>query len=130
MSTEVSARILAVDDSPTMTRVVRGIFEPEEIEVVTAQAGEEALGVLAEDEGIDLVLLDVLLEGMSGIEVCEKIKSNPETQNTMVIAVTGRPSSGIEKKVTKAGASAFLAKPFKAAQLLELFQETGRRASR
>ena len=107
------ARILAVDDSSTITRVVRGIFEPEGIEVLTAATGEEALELLeGGEEGIDLVLLDVLLEGMSGIEVCKRVKANPRFQDVPVLMVTGRDAP--EDKVVgfEVGAEDYLTKPF------------------
>lgn len=106
------ARILAVDDSPTMTRVVRGIFEPEGIEVVTAAAGEEAMAVLERDPRIDLVLLDVLLEGMSGIEVCRRIKAAPRFQEVPVLMVTGRDTPEERIEGFEVGAEDYLTKPF------------------
>lgn len=106
------ARILAVDDSPTMTRVVRGIFEPEGIEVVTATNGEDALRIVSEDESIDLVLLDVLLEGMSGIEVCERIKQVPRNKELPVLMVTGRDAPEEKVRGFDVGAADYLTKPF------------------
>lgn len=105
-------RLLAVDDSATITRVVRGIFEPEGIEVITAATGEEALHLLETGEPVDLVLLDVLLEGMSGIEVCKRVKSNPRFQDVPVLMVTGRNAP--EDKVVgfEVGAEDYLTKPF------------------
>lgn len=106
------ARILAVDDSPTMTRVVRGIFEADGIQVVTASSGEEALRILEEDESIDLVLLDVLLEGMSGIDVCRQIKENPRWRELPVLMVTGRDSPEERIEGFQVGAEDYLTKPF------------------
>lgn len=108
----VTSRILAVDDSPTMNRVVRGIFEPDGIEVVTAVTGEEALGILEEDETIDLVLLDVLLEGMSGIEVCRRIKATPRLVELPVLMVTGRDAPNERLEGFQVGAEDYLTKPF------------------
>jgi excisionase family DNA binding protein len=123
--------LLLVDDDALYLRSLRRSLTRADrsLQVEACTSGVEAL-ILIGARKPDVVVLDVFMPGIDGIEVCEKIKSNPETQNTMVIAVTGRPSSGLEKKVTKAGASAFLAKPFKAAQLLELFQESARSRAR
>ena len=74
----------------------------------------------------DVVVLDVMMPDIDGIEVCEKIKSNPETHNTTVIAITGSASAPLEKKVKATGASAFLAKPFKGADLLAIIRPTPR----
>ncbi len=107
-----TARILAVDDSPTINRVVRGIFEPEGIEVVTAATGEAALDLLEADPTIELVLLDVLLEGMSGIEVCRRIKSNPRFKELPVLMITGRNSPEQRVEGFEVGAEDYLTKPF------------------
>jgi len=112
VSSEQPSRILAVDDSPTMNRVVRSIFEPDGIEVVTATAGEEALEILERDDAVDLVLLDVLLEGMSGIEVCRRIKENPRHKQLPVLMVTGRDSPNERVEGFQVGAEDYLTKPF------------------
>lgn len=104
--------ILAVDDSPTMTRVVRGIFEPEGIQVLTAASGEEALGILEGGTPVDLVLLDVLLEGLSGVEICSRIKANPRLKEIPVLMVTGRISPEERLVGFEAGAEDYLTKPF------------------
>lgn len=111
------SRILAVDDSPTMNRVVRGIFEPDGLEVITATTGEEALKLVEQDETIDLVLLDVLLEGMSGIEVCRRIKENPRCKELPVLMVTGRDSPDEKIQGFQVGAEDYLTKPFHAPEL-------------
>jgi DNA-binding response OmpR family regulator len=95
-----------------MTRVVRGIFESDGIEVLTASSGEEALTTLAEVECVDLVLLDVLLEGMSGIEVCRKIKGNPRWRELPVLMVTGRDAPAERIEGFQVGAADYLTKPF------------------
>ncbi len=105
-------RVLAVDDSPTITRVVRSILEPDGIEVVTAATGEEALRILTADEAVDLVLLDVMLGGMSGLEVCRTIRAEPKWRELPVLLVTGRDSPSERIEGFQVGAEDYLVKPF------------------
>ena len=75
MPTE-AVTILAVDDLPQNLRLLDAILSPRGYRVLTATSGEEALGVLP-TSGADLVLLDILMPGMDGYEVCRRIRSTP-----------------------------------------------------
>jgi excisionase family DNA binding protein len=89
------------------------------LEIQTCTSGIEAL-ILIGAQRPDVVLLDVYMPGLDGVEVCNRIKRNPATQDVLVIANTGRPSSQLEKRVLEAGAAACLTKPFKPVALLEI----------
>jgi len=109
-------KILAVDDIPQNLRLLEAVLAPNGFEVVTAATGEEAmLAVLKEKP--DLVLLDIMLPGIDGYEVCRRLRADPKTSFLPVVMVT---ASGLPEKVKaiEAGADDFIAKPFDQPELL------------
>lgn len=109
-------RVLVVDDHQVNLRLLEAILSPRGYEVLTAATGEEALQRLRET-GIDLVLLDIVMPGIDGYEVCRRIRENPLTAYVPVVMVT---ASGEEEKVRslEAGADDFLTKPVRSSELL------------
>jgi class 3 adenylate cyclase/CheY-like chemotaxis protein len=108
--------ILVVDDVAQNLRLLDAVLSPRGYEVCTADSGEEALSVLA-DHPPDLVLLDILMPGLDGYEVCRRIRQDPATAFLPVVMIT---ASGDQEKVLaiEAGADDFIAKPFDQAELL------------
>jgi len=106
--------ILVVDDLPQNVRLLQAVLEPRGHEVAVASSGAEALEMLA---GVDLVLLDVVMPGMDGYEVCRAIRADPATEFLPVVMIT---ASGEQEKrrALDAGADDFIAKPFDHAELL------------
>jgi adenylate cyclase len=110
------AKILVVDDVPENVRLLEAVLAPRGYEVVGAHEGAEALS-LVESEKPDLILLDVVMPGMDGYSVCERLRENEETAVLPVIMVTS--SIGPEKtKAIEAGADDFIPKPFNHEELL------------
>jgi class 3 adenylate cyclase/CheY-like chemotaxis protein len=109
-------RVLVVDDHQANLRLLEAILSPRGYEVLTAARGEEALRRIAETD-IDLVLLDIVMPGIDGYEVCRRIRDDPLTAYLPVVMVT---ASGEEEKVRslEAGADDFLTKPVKSSELL------------
>ena len=81
------ARILVVDDTPSNVKLLADILQSRGYAVVTASNGAEALA-RTERDAPDLVLLDVMMPGMSGYDVCRKLRDNPATAMLPVIMVT------------------------------------------
>lgn len=110
------AKILVVDDIPQNLRLADAILAPQGYAVVTAATGEEALyKVLAEQP--DLILLDIVLPGIDGYEVCRRLRADPKTSFLPVVMVTA--SELAEKvKAIEAGADDFVPKPYDAQELL------------
>jgi len=110
------ATVLVVDDLPQNLRLLDAMLSPRGFRVVGAASGEEALQTLGEDKP-DLVLLDILMPGMDGYEVCRRIRSNPVTAYLPVVMVT---ASGDQEKLRAidVGADDFVTKPFEQAELL------------
>ena len=110
------ARVLVVDDQPANVRLLEAILVTRAYDVMTASSGEEALKRIAESEP-DLVLLDIVMPGIDGYEVCRRIRERVETAYLPVVMVT---ASGDEQKVKalEAGADDFLTKPINQSELL------------
>ena len=83
----MSARILVVDDVATNVKLLELRLSAEYFEVVTASSGPEALEICAHGQ-CDIVLLDVMMPGMDGFEVCRRLKQDPRTAHIPVIIVT------------------------------------------
>jgi class 3 adenylate cyclase/CheY-like chemotaxis protein len=111
------AKILVVDDTPHNVKLLTDVLTARGYAVVTAASGPEALDRV-EKERPDLVLLDVVMPAMSGYEVCQKIRANPNTAILPVIMVTALDPSGERLKGLEAGADDFLTKPINQPELL------------
>jgi CheY-like chemotaxis protein len=107
--------ILVVDDLPQNVRLLCAVLEPRGYEVAVATSGEKALERLGDD--IDLVLLDVVMPGIDGYEVCRRLRADPATAFLPVVMIT---ASGEQEKrrAIEAGADDFVTKPFDHAELL------------
>lgn len=113
MATFGQQSILLVDDEPVVRALLKVALEPTGSRLVEAADGSEALEV-AWRERPDVVLLDVGLPKLSGVDVCRALKTNPEPPR--VILITG---DAFADEVQECGADALLAKPFSPAALLE-----------
>jgi len=108
--------LLAVDDIPQNLKVLDAILTPRGYRLLTATSGAEALQKVA-DEHPDLLLLDIVMPGMSGYEVCRRLREQPETRMLPIVMVT---ASAHEEKVAaiEAGADDFVSKPIDQSELL------------
>lgn len=106
----MSAKVLVVDDEPNQLRVIAYSFQQAGYDVVTAESGAAALRKI-EEEQPDVVLLDVMLPDMSGLEVCERIRGVPETRSLPVIMVTALEDPLDRSKGLAAGANDYVIKP-------------------
>ena len=108
--------ILAVDDQPANLRLLDAVLSPRGYRVVHATSGEQALELLP-SSGVDLVLLDIVMPGIDGYEVCRRIRGTPETAFLPIVMIT---ASGHQekKRAIEAGADDFVSKPFDQSELL------------
>jgi len=106
----MTARILVVDDVDANVKLLEVRLMAEYFEVRTAHSGPEALQICSR-EGTDVVLLDVMMPGMDGFEVCRRLKAEPHTQHIPVIMVTALDQPADRVKGLEAGADDFLTKP-------------------
>lgn len=113
----MTARILVVDDVPANVKLLEARLLAEYFEVLTATNGPEALEA-CETGRVDVVLLDVMMPGMDGFEVCRRLKTDPVTQHIPVVMVTALDQASDRVRGLEAGADDFLTKPVNDLQLM------------
>lgn len=112
-----ATKILVVDDDPDILDALRLLLEYAGYEVATSEKGEYAENLHDTNGGLpDLIILDVLLSGMDGRLICQKLKSQEETKRIPIIMMSAHPNA--MRSVAAVGADDFLAKPFDASELL------------
>ncbi len=112
-------RVLIVDDSPTIRRIVETTLRRAGYEVLAAETGLAALAAVA-DHLPDLILLDVMLPSMSGYQVCQLIKRNQRARDIPVIMLTGKDGVFDKVRGRLAGAAEYMTKPFTPKALLDV----------
>ena len=106
----MTGRVLVVDDILANLKLLEARLSAEYFDVFTARSGQEALELL-DAERIDVVLLDVMMPGLDGFEVCRRIKRSPKTMHVPVVMVTALDQSSDKVQGLEAGADDFLTKP-------------------
>jgi DNA-binding response OmpR family regulator len=117
MNMKAHKKILAVDDNPDNTAIVEELFQ-ENYDLKTAATGEEALKI-ALDFQPDIILLDVMMPGMDGYEVCQRLREYPLLADTKIIMVTAKGALEDRVKGYEVGANDFITKPFTEENILE-----------
>nr|AID69681.1 response regulator PleD [uncultured organism] len=113
----MTARILVVDDIPANVKLLEARLLAEYFEVLTAEDGLTALSI-CDQTHVDLILLDIMMPGIDGFEVCTRLKSNPRTAHIPVVMVTALDQPADRVRGLKAGADDFLTKPVNDLQLM------------
>ncbi len=109
--------VLIVDDVAENIQVAMSILQEDSYEFSFATSGEEALELVEESE-FDLILLDIMMPGMDGFEVCKRLKANEETRNIPIIFLTAKVDTEAISQGFTLGAVDFVAKPFHSTELL------------
>ncbi len=110
-------RILLVEDDRSLAELLVFNLEREEFEVRRTGDGDEAL-LMAREEVPDLVLLDWMIEGVSGIEVCRRLRRSPQTANVPIIMLTARGEEADRIRGLETGADDYITKPFSPRELV------------
>ena len=112
--------VLVVDDDIQLNKFLVALFQTsvDDIDVYSAADGFEA-GRLVQQHKPQVVVLDIMMPGIDGVEVCRSIKAQPDTAHIHVVAMTGHFSDALHDKIRNAGAAVLLKKPFDSEVLLE-----------
>ncbi|BCI69790.1 phosphate regulon transcriptional regulatory protein PhoB [Sphingomonas sp. S17] len=110
-------KMLLVEDDAALAELLVFHFKREDFEVVHTPDGEEAL-LLARENTPDIVLLDWMVEGISGIEVCRRLRRAPETANVPIIMLTARGEEEDRVRGLETGADDYVTKPFSPRELV------------
>lgn len=110
-------KILVVDDQPVIRQIARSTLQSQGYEILEASNGEDALEI-AREERPDLVLLDVRMPGISGLDVCRALKRDPGTSHIKIVMLTGELLDEDREEGLREGADEYFTKPFSPIQLL------------
>lgn len=110
-------RVLIVDDEPSIVLSLQFLLSREGYEVAVARDGESALAQAALAPP-DLVVLDLMLPGMDGYEVCRRLRESPATAKTRIVVVTARGREAERVRGLEEGADAYVTKPFSTRELI------------
>ncbi len=119
-NSNVTPTVLAVDDSVVMQELIKKVLSPD-YRVLVSDSAVDALSLLSQ-ENIALLLLDVSMPEIDGLEFCRTIRSLPQFQTLPIIMLTARDRAFDKVQGRLAGASEYLTKPFDAAQLRQAIQ--------
>ena len=118
MTAVPDARVLLVDDDPVILKLLQVNFEMEDYAVITAGDGEEGLQ-RAREEHPDIVLLDIMMPKMNGLEVASALKGDPGTADIPIILLSAKAQGTDLQAGQDTGADEYITKPFDPLELLE-----------
>jgi excisionase family DNA binding protein len=112
--------IMIVDDEIYILDILETLMQSGngEVAVAKARSGVEALLMIGESKP-DLLILDIMMPGMNGYEVCEKLKSSPRTQNIRIVAISAAYDPAVRERVINSGADLFFTKPLELVKFRE-----------
>lgn len=110
-------KILVVDDEPDVVAMIERTLKAEGYIVIKAYDGIGALDLVASEKP-DLILLDIMMPMMSGYEVCEQLKANPQSQHIPIICLTSAHAANVRTQSQRVGAATVVSKPFMPAELV------------
>ena len=112
-------KVLIIDDEDNVRRLVAVTLAGGDYEVLQARDGVEALEIARRERPV-LVLLDVMMPGPDGIEVCRRIKADPALRGATVVMLTAQAQTAVERRASAAGCDLYLTKPFSPIQIADL----------
>ena len=111
--------VLVVDDSSTVRQQVATALKPAGFVILEAADGQEGLAAVDSNRDIAMVVCDVNMPNMNGLEMVEKVKSKPENKALPILMLTTEGQPSMIKRAKAAGASGWIVKPFDASQLVQ-----------
>lgn len=120
----MAKKVLIIDDEEDFVELMTMRFQKTGFEVEKAYSGEEGL-IKAKAFRPDVILLDILLTGLDGWEVCRRLRSDPETRDMQIIILTALPPMDLEKSAKNLGVTKIIRKPFDERELIDLLEKEG-----
>lgn len=120
---------MVVDDDPLVRGLLHAVLQDARYDLVEARDGMEALS-LVQDDPPDVVILDVMMPGVSGYEVCRLMREDPRMRGAAIVILTARDTPKDRAEAAHAGADAYFTKPFSPLELLEAVMDAPVRRSR
>ena len=111
-------KILIIEDEPEQIKLISMRLKANGYDVISAESAGEGLRI-AEEKDPDLILLDILLPDMSGLDVAESLRSRAKTKEVPIIAITAVGTPDIEEQCKEAGISGFIRKPYESQDLID-----------
>ena len=128
-ATHPMSRILVVEDEPENRLFIGLMLRTEGFEVSEAEDGPTALQMLGDGQHPDLILLDVMMPGLNGWQVFERLRQNPEWHGIPVVMLTALAQRADVERAVARGVDGYLTKPFEPADLIHTIEETLQRQS-
>ena len=113
----MNEKVLVVDDDPSILRLAAKILQRKEYDVITATNGLQALQK-ARNESPDLIILDLMLPGLDGFEICDRLRHTPETFKVPILILSAKGSKSDKLTAANLGANAYLTKPIDSPEFL------------
>ncbi len=112
-------KLLIIDDSPTIRLIVKSVFEPNGFDVSLATDGSQGVQ-LAMMNPPNIIVLDIMMEGLHGFEVCKMLRANSNLRRTAIIIVSGKSFKSDIDMAKQLGADAYVVKPFSPKEFLDI----------
>ncbi|MCX6122562.1 MAG: response regulator [Ignavibacteriales bacterium] len=128
-ATAPKRKVLIIDDDPSLRRLVQVLFERDGFDVSLASEGSEGVQ-LALMNPPHIIILDIMMEGLHGFEVCKMLRANSSMRRTAIIIISGKSYKPDIDKAMELGADAYVVKPFSPKELLQIaIEHMNKRAS-
>jgi CheY-like chemotaxis protein len=114
-------KVLIVDDENNVRRLVAATLSGGDYQILQAKDGIEALDLIRREHPT-VVLLDIQMPGLDGVEVCRQVKADPKLRDTVIVMLTAQAQMDARRRAAAAGADTFLTKPFSPLQVLEIVE--------
>ena len=121
-NTLVGRKVLIVDDDMRNIFALSTVLEEHDMKIVSADNGRDAIETLQTDPGIEIVLMDIMMPEMDGMETMREIRKIPQFKNLPIVAVTAKAMKGDREKCIEAGAWDYLSKPVDPEELLAVLR--------
>jgi len=118
-TTAQKLKVLIIDDDPSLRRLVQVVFERDGFDTFLANEGSEGVR-LALMNPPNIIILDIMMEGLHGFEVCKMLRANSNLRRTAIIIISGKSYKPDIDKAMELGADSYVVKPFSPKDLLEI----------